>query len=171
MPPGSGKSPEPGTRESEDHSDDPHYHLVTPDDCIISLASDKGFFWKTLWNHANNATIKALRKKPTCLREGDWVYIPDLTIREESGATEMRHRFLLLGVPAYLHIRLMRDNQPRAALEYQLGIGGTWVSGKTNAKGELHERIPAGARQCVLRTREGDRWSQVYLQLGALDPQ
>src|SRR5260221_10626722 len=117
MPPAASNSPEPSTRQSEDHSDDPHYHLVSSDDCILSLAHAGGLFWKAVWEHPKNATIKELRKKPTCLREGDWVYIPDLTMKEESGATEKRHRFRRLGVPAYLHIRLMRDNKPRANLE------------------------------------------------------
>jgi N-acetylmuramoyl-L-alanine amidase len=170
MPPAASNSPEPSTRQSEDHSDDPHYHLVASDDCILSLACDNGFFWKTVWEHAKNESIKALRKKPTCLREGDWVYIPDLTIREESCVTEKRHRFCRLGVPAYLHIRLMRDNKPRANLEYQLIIDVISVSGKTNDDGELHERIPPDARRGILRTREGDRWSQVNLNLGELDP-
>lgn len=170
MPPASTNSPEPGTRFSEDHSDDPHYHLVKADDCILSLADAEGFFWKAVWNHPKNSTIRELRKKPTCLRVGDWVYIPDLTIKEESGATEKRHRFRRLGVPAYLHVRLMRDHQPRANLEYRLIIEGRSLSGKTNADGEIHQPIPPGARQGVLRTREGDRWSQVRIKLGELDP-
>ncbi len=164
-------APEPSTVQSEDHSDDPHYHLVGPDDCILSLASDEGFYWKTIWKHANNSSLKDLRKKPTCLREGDWVYIPDLTLRQESAATEKRHTYRLLGVPSYLHIRLMRDNKPRANLPYQLMIDTLSVKGKTNDEGEIHERIPAGARRGVLRTLEGNRWSQVNLKLGELDPQ
>jgi N-acetylmuramoyl-L-alanine amidase len=170
MPPAASNSPEPSTRHSEDHSDDPHYHLIAADDCVLSLACEKGFFWKTVWEHTKNATLKELRKKPSCLREGDWVYIPDFTLREESCVTEKRHRFRRLGIPAYLHIRLMRDNKPRANLEYQLIIEGIHVSGKTDDDGELHESIPPGARVGILRTREGDRWSQVNLNLGELDP-
>jgi hypothetical protein len=170
MPLIASNSPEPSTLQSEDHSDDPNYHLVGPDDCILSLAADSGFYWKTVWNHANNASLKVLRKKPACLREGDWVYIPDLTIRQESGATEQRHTFCLLGVPIYLHIRLMRDNKPRTNLQYQLIIDANFVSGKTNDNGEIHERIPAGARRGILRTLEGTRWSEVNLNLGELDP-
>jgi hypothetical protein len=170
MPSAGTNSPEPSTQLTEDHSDDPHYHLVGSDDCILSLADARGLLWKTFWDHPKNATIKDLRKKPTCVREGDWVYLPDLTIKQESGATEKRHRFRRLGVPAYLHIRLMRDNKPRANLEYQLIIEGIRVKGKTNNDGELHERIPPGARQGILRTHEGDRWSQVNLNLGELDP-
>jgi hypothetical protein len=170
MPPQNGDPPEPSTQQADDHSEDPHYHLIGSDDCILSLADENGLWWKTVWEHANNSEIKKLRGKPSCLRQGDWVYMPELTTRQEPGATEKRHRFRRLGIPAYLHIRLMRDHQPRANLDYQLTIEGTTITGTTNAKGELHEPIPPGARQGVLRTREGDRWSEVQLNLGELDP-
>lgn len=81
-------------------------------DCISSIAYEHGFFWETLWNHPQNAELKSDRKEPNVLKEGDIVYIPDLTLKEESGASEKRHRFKLKGVPAKLRLRIMEEPKP-----------------------------------------------------------
>ena len=67
---------------------------MTSGDCFNSISYDRGFFWETLWNHGKNAGLKSKRKDPNILKEGDIVHIPDLTVKEEQGATEQR---LLVG--------------------------------------------------------------------------
>lgn len=81
-------------------------------DCINSIAFNHGFFWQTLWNHDANSVLKALRKNPNILQEGDVVYIPDLTLKQECGPTGTRHRFKLKGVPAKFRLRVLRAPGP-----------------------------------------------------------
>jgi len=91
----------------------PEDYTVQPGDCISSIAFERGFFWQTLWNDGGNAKLKELRKDPNVLQEGDIVHIPDLTLKQESGATENKHKFKLKGVPAKLKLRLMQPKPPK----------------------------------------------------------
>ena len=84
-------------------------------DCISSIAFNHGFFWETLWNHGSNSELKSKRKDPNILKEGDVVHIPDLTLKQETCATEARHRFKLKGVPAKLRLRLVKNKDPEPA--------------------------------------------------------
>lgn len=102
-------------------------------DCVSSVAFNHGFFWETLWNHGSNSELKTKRKDPNILKEGDVVHIPDLTLKQESGATEQRHRFKLKGVPAKLKLKLTRpkppkdeeESKPSAASSASPGLGGS----------------------------------------------
>src|SRR5881397_2063295 len=58
-------------------------HVVQEDECLHSIAEKYGFFWSTLWNHADNADLKNERKDPEALVPGDLVRIPPLTVRDE----------------------------------------------------------------------------------------
>lgn len=85
-------------------------YQVKQGECIGSIAYEHGFFWETLWNDSNNADLRQQRMNPNILLEGDAVFIPDLVLREESCATEQRHRFRLKGVPAKLRLRILEPD-------------------------------------------------------------
>jgi hypothetical protein len=92
----------------------PTQHAVSNGECIHSIAEQYGFFWETLWEHANNSELKKKRKDPNILMDGDVVYVPDLTAKEESGAANQKHKFKRKGVPAQFSLRLMEDVPPEA---------------------------------------------------------
>ncbi len=120
---------------------------VEQGDCMSSIAFENGFFWQTLWNLPENANLKARRKNPNVLMTGDLVHIPDLTVKNEPGATEMTHKFLLKGVPEILRMKLQdASHKPRPNLDYVIVIDGLSRRGKTDANGELKESIPPNAR-------------------------
>ncbi|HEV8607054.1 MAG TPA: hypothetical protein VGQ99_17065 [Tepidisphaeraceae bacterium] len=145
-------------------------HAVEQGDCLSSIAEQYGFFWSTLWNHADNADLKQLRKDPNALLEGDVVVVPDKTVKEESCATEQTHKFKKKGTPAKMKIRLMLDDKPRKNEAYKLCIDGKWIEGKTDGDGYIEADIPAGAKQGELRVGTGKEIDIFNLGFGTLDP-
>jgi hypothetical protein len=82
-------------------------HTVQQGDCISSIAEEHGVFWEKIWNHSGNASLKEKRKDPNVLLPGDVVFVPEKESREESGATDQKHRFRKKGVPAKLRLKIM----------------------------------------------------------------
>jgi N-acetylmuramoyl-L-alanine amidase len=145
-------------------------HEVSQGECLSSIADQYGFFPLTLWNHADNAELKELRKDPNALLEGDVVVIPEKTPKEESCATEKTHKFKRKGTPAKIKIRMLLDDEPRANEPYQLNIDGKWSEGTTDGDGYVEASIPAGAKKGELRLGSGDDMQIFQLGLGTLDP-
>ena len=53
-------------------------HVGQPGDHVSRIADENGFgSWETLWDHPDNAELKAKRKNPNVLAEGDEVAIPE----------------------------------------------------------------------------------------------
>jgi len=160
----------------------PQDYEVQSGDCMSSIAYQNGFFWKTLWNLSENSALKAKRKNPNVLMPGDSVHIPDLTQKQETGATEQRHKFMLKGVPETLRIKLVdAAHKPRPNLEYTLIIDGISRKGKTDGNGELNEKIMPDAKSGKLsfatapgldgRPIPGEPKMQLLtINLGNLDP-
>ena len=92
-------------------------YKVKQGDCISSIAFEHGHFWETIWNDSDNAELNSEREDPNVLRQGDKIHIPDLRKREESVASDAKHSFRLLGVPAKLRIRIMEDDIDEDAVE------------------------------------------------------
>ncbi len=144
---------------------------VRQGDCISSIAFEHGFFWETVWNHANNADLKQKRKDPNVLMEGDVVHIPDLTPKEESGGTEQTHRFRLKGVPAKMKVRLLIDDEPRANEPYKLLIDDVfWREDVTDNEGFVEQPIPPNAHHGKLILGEGDTRDVYEFGFGTMDP-
>ncbi len=146
-------------------------YTVEQGDCISSIAFDHGFFWGTLWNHANNAALKQKRKDPNVLMEGDMVHIPDLTLKEDSAATERKHRFKLKGVPAKLRLQLLLDEEPRANESYTLYVDQVEkAKGRTDGDGFVEAPVPPNAKQARLLIGTGDEREEYVMELGTVDP-
>lgn len=137
-------------------------------DSVTSLAEQNGFFWPTVWNHGENAKLKNDRKDPNIIREGDPVFIPELTPRKESKATGARHTFKRKGVPAMLKLRLTRLTEPRKDEPYTMVIDGKIFTGSTDGDGKIEVEVPPDAKQAELRLKQG---KECYpITIGGLDP-
>jgi hypothetical protein len=143
-------------------------HIIGQGESIPSIAVKSGFFSDTIWNHPENAKLKELRKDMNVLMTGDEVFIPDKELKEESGATEQKHRFRRKGEPHKLKLKLMAMGKPRANEAYVLDIDGQLIEGKTDTTGKLEQTIPGKARSATLILR-GGKEKQV-LNIGNLDP-
>jgi hypothetical protein len=169
-------------------------------DCIGNLAFNNGFNWTTLWNHPQNADLKAKRKDPNLLLAGDVVHIPDLQVKQVPGATEQRHKFKLINVPAKLQVQLLeedkkngqtapqstgsdaqhedpdfqpqtRKHKPRAKVPYILDIDGVLTKGQSDGNGFVKRPLSPGAQTGRLILFPGTPKEEVYpLQLGGMDP-
>lgn len=143
---------------------------VKAGDCLSSIAQEHGHFWETLWNHADNAALRGERQDPNVLMAGDVVVVPPITVKQESRASDARHRFRQRGVPAKCRFRLLKDGQPRGGVPYILSIDGQTTSGTTDSDGLLEAPIPPSAREGSIRVREGQHEEVYPLTFGGLDP-
>jgi len=144
----------------------PIRHTVKDGECIHSIAAQYGFFPETIWNHADNADLKASRRDAAVLQPGDVVVVPDLRPRTESRSTDARHRFRRKGVPARLRVQLMVGGEPCANARYVLDIDGELSEGTTDDEGNVQIPIPPGAQRGKI-TIEGEEYE---FTLGTLDP-
>jgi len=149
----------------------PGTYTVEQGDCMTSIAYRAGFFSDALWNHPKNSELKKKRKNPNALLSGDKVFMPEKRIRNETGATEKRHRFRRKGVPSKLHIRLLdAEGEPRTDIEYIIDIDGEIRSGETDQDGMIDESIsPDAVRAKLVIEPEGDM-EEYDLTLGGIDP-
>ena len=149
----------------------PITHRVRQGECVSSIGDRYGFFWNTIWDHPENAELKRLRQDPNVLAPGDELFIPDKRLKEESGATEERHRFRRKGVPVYMKLRLLLDDEPRANKPYRLIIDDVlWKEGSTDGDGYVETAVPPGARQGRLVLTDGQEQETYLLDFGSLDP-
>lgn len=144
-------------------------YIVSQGDSIPSIAKRKGFFWKTIWNHGNNAALKSKRKNPNVLFAGDEVYIPALQTKSETKATDARHKFKRKGEPVQIAIKLFKsDGTPRSNIPYVLEIENKEFKGNTDGDGQIKQAIPNDARSGMVtltQTKES-----FPIAIGGLDP-
>lgn len=141
---------------------------VSQGESIPSIAADNGFFWETLWNHPQNAALKAKRKTPNQLAPGDQVFIPDLRKRTESRGTDAAHKFKVKGKPAKIKMQLKMLGQPRANEPYVLQIDDQLIKGNLDGEGKLEQFMPPNARVGKLILNGGKE--TIPLRLHHLNP-
>ncbi|MEZ4295400.1 MAG: peptidoglycan-binding domain-containing protein [Polyangiaceae bacterium] len=144
----------------------PSRHVVQPGDCIESIALAHGFFPDTLWEHPENAALRASRDNPHVLMPGDIVHIPDLRAKEVEAKTGRVHRFRRRGVPARFRLVLERDGEPRANVHYVLEAHRR-ITGVTGKDGVIDHFIPPDLALVVLRIGPSETYE---IRLGQLLP-
>lgn len=144
-------------------------YVVKPGDCISSIAAASGHFWQTLWHDPANAELKSARVDPNVLLPGDRLTIRPIAPKSVVCATAARHRFRRRGIPAYLRLRLLfDDDRPRVAQPFTLTVDGHTTQGVTDDDGRIEVPIPPGAKRGSIKVGPDD---QVFeLALGELAP-
>lgn len=143
-------------------------HIVSAGDSIPSLAHDNGHFWETLWDHPENAELKAKRKNPNILAPGDEVYIPPIRVKDFPGGTDQRHSFKRKGVPAKLKMQLFLMGEPRRNEPYTLVLDDEIIKGTTDGDGNLEHFIKPNSRGGVLKLNGGKE--EYPVRVGHLNP-
>jgi hypothetical protein len=144
-------------------------HVVNQGECIYSLAARSGHDWKTIWEHPQNAVLKATRQDPGVLLPGDRVHIPEIKLKTIDLPSGGRHRVVVMGQNIALHLRMCdADGEPIAGAKYQIAIGSRRIPVTTNGDGRIEALIPASALEAKLRNlHTGEIYS---LNLGHMDP-
>jgi len=143
-------------------------HVVKKGDCITNIAAQYGFLGQTVWHDNANQELRQRRRNPNLLMPGDVLTIADKQRRQESAATEQRHRFVRLGIPARFRLVLLKGEEPRANEAYELTIDGKLLDGTTDDQGRLEIDLPPDAKMAELSFENDDR---VYeLEFGAVGP-
>ncbi len=139
-------------------------------DCITSVADAHGHFWKTVWDHGENAELRRVRQDPNVIRVGDKLHVPEIEPKNENGPTEKRHRFRKLGVPAMFRVQLLRGKKPRAGLKFTLMIDAAWHQGETDAEGQIAVPLAPGAQSATLLLHTADGDERLEFSLGHTEP-
>jgi hypothetical protein len=83
-------------------------HIVEDGEHLSGIAQKFGFpSIQPILDHPENSEFKKLRPNPNTLAPGDKIFIPDLELREESGSTEQRLRFVLGLDPLELRVKVL----------------------------------------------------------------
>lgn len=153
------------------------YHTVEQGEYLAMIARNYGFAsWKTIWDAAENQELKDKRKNPNILFPGDKVFIPDKETREETRATEKKHKFELQSEPLKVRIVLLGlKNKPLEGHECTLTVEGVSEKITTKADGKLEMTVSEKAAQGRLADlgRPGPQFRterQIPLRIGDLDP-
>lgn len=145
-------------------------HIVEQGEYLASIAKDYGFSdWHTIYDHPQNADLKKKRPNPNVLFPGDQLFIPDKQLKEESCATEKKHRFQIKVPKASLKI-VLKDSDGNALSNqpYTLKIAWLEFKGTTDGNGALEQKVPIGVQTGDLHLDKlGIDWP---LKIGHLDP-
>ena len=152
-------------------------HIVEQGDYLSKIARTFGFVdYKTIWDAPENKDLKEKRKNPNVLFPGDELVIPDKEIREESRATEKKHKFELQTEPLHLRIVLLGlDKKPLDSHECILTVDGEPNDITTPSDGRLDEEIfeQAAAGKLLDKGKSDDKipTERIFsLKIGHLDP-
>jgi N-acetylmuramoyl-L-alanine amidase len=151
-------------------------HTVSQGECLSSIALHYGFAdWRTIYNHASNASFRQLRPNPNLIYPGDQVFIPETETRTEAAPTDNWTDFKVEHQKTFCRIRVMDGNNAAFAnKKYSLDINGQLSEGQTGGDGMIEKEIPPDADSGTLTiwfdndtSKPGVVWN---LKFGTLDP-
>ena len=146
-------------------------HTVKQGECISSIAYKYGFLPDTLQQDSVNSELMQLRDDPDILLPGDVINIPDKRTKTEQVPTDQQQKFVRKGVPAYLTLQLLDDEQePRANMDYTLTVDSITISDTTDADGYIDTSIPPNARKATLVLDIDGNTEEYEIPLGHIDP-
>ncbi len=142
--------------------------VVAEGDSSTSIAHAAGHTVKKVWNHGQNAALKAKRKDPNVLFPGDELFVPEIETQEIDCPVDQKHNFQLTSEPAKFRTQLFMLEEPRKNEAYTLVIDGKVYQGTTDGDGKLEHEIPAEAKGGTLMLKGGKE--KYPIRIGYLNP-
>lgn len=143
-------------------------HTIGKGESLASIAKENGFLWRSIWDHGNNAELKAARRNPNQLVEGDVLFIPEKCRKQIGRPVDTRHKFKRRGEPTRLKLQLQDLGKPRRNVAYTLAFGDAVIHGTTDGEGKIDQPIPGETKIATLTLGDGSEVYQVVI--GELDP-
>ena len=144
-------------------------HIVEQGEHVSGIAEQFGFEKiETIWNHPNNAQLKALRKNPHILFPGDSLFIPEKAVKSEAAPTTKLNKFQIDLTKLKLNLKLQDVNgDPMANAPVTLTVEGEATPPPvTDGNGKTSSQIKKSAKAATLLV--GDL--EIALKIGHLDP-
>jgi len=145
-------------------------HTVKEGEHLSRIARLAGFRdYRAVWEHPQNAQLRQKRKNPHILFPGDKVFVPDKQEKEDSAATNQRHRYRAQEPVLMLRLVLKGlDGTPVANAACELRVAGETFQLQTDGQGRLAQRIPVSAESGSLKCQE--KGLELQLKIGHLHP-
>lgn len=134
---------------------------------IAKIADAEGMTVEKIWHDAANSQLRSKYDNSDILMPGETLTIPDKTEKQESAASDSRHRFKKLIGFSLLKVQLMEDEEPRANIDYILKVDGIRYEGSTDGDGILEQKIPNDANKGTIFIGETE---EIPLKIGVMDP-
>ncbi|NTX12489.1 peptidoglycan-binding protein [Myxococcus sp. CA056] len=147
-------------------------HKVKQGEWLSKIARQYGFAkWQELWDHPDNAPLRAKRTNPFCLQVDDEVVIPELPGLKVSAGSS----YSLQGgdPPDRIRLGMRRANAPLGLKRYELKLGEKLLKGTLTFQGLLDQPLPPEATEATLKvwtSEEPELSCEWQLKLGHLDP-
>lgn len=147
-------------------------HTVRQQETVLQIARRTGVPWKKIWDHPDNRELKQQRdENPDILRPGDEVAIPEFEKKEETCASDQKHRFRAELPMRRIKLRILdEDGEPLENHTYKLEWPGEVREG--DASEPIDELIPVTIKKATLKILDEDKIVQWEwpLSLDELDP-
>jgi hypothetical protein len=137
-------------------------------ECVCVVAARNGVPWRAIWDADENEPLRAAGRHPNVLLPGDALHVPEREPGSLSLATDRRHRVVVRGMLATIHIRLVASLEPLADEPWVIEHAGGKLEGTSDGEGKLEAKLPALLEQATLSLPK--RRQRYTLRLGALDP-
>jgi len=127
-------------------------HTVALGDCFSSVARSSGLEdYKTLYDHADNSTLKGKRPNPNQLERGDVISVPPppppVKVKNNKA-----NKFKLPKHPVNLNLVLVDDlDKPVKGIQWSLAAMNVKASGTTAADGRISIQIAGDQDEVTLR--------------------
>lgn len=151
-------------------------HQVAQGDTLISIAHAHGFVsWQKIWDHPDNADLRASRSDPMVLNPGDQVVIPEREPKFVDCQTAATYTFQIRKLTSAFTARLVDEcDEPYAGCEYELKVGDKTFSGTVPWDGVVsHEVLPTDQAGVLKLWPNKDDPNDVLsweVEIGHLDP-
>jgi N-acetylmuramoyl-L-alanine amidase len=153
------------------------WHTVQQGETMIGLARAYGVFdWRTIWSHAQNASLRRQRANPQILGPGDRVFIPPPAPVEYEVAIDQKHTFRLKKRRESFVTFALKDEAGAALANhrYELTLGDTVLSGTTGADGLVAHPAPPDVTEGTIKVwvdaDDPDQTVSWPVRVGHLDP-
>lgn len=120
-------------------------HTVAEGDCCSSLAAAAGLpDYHSVYDHGDNADLKARRPNANALLAGDVVAVPEVETKTVDAATTRRHRYVVDVRAVKLRVKVLdREGRPLSGKAWRLTWGGGQRDGTLGSDGKLEAEVPA----------------------------